>query len=60
MDPKAAIEALVEALEYSDREAAQEHAANLQRWLNQGGYAPKIEAHTLAFLIGTIADLLQR
>lgn len=40
MDPTATYQALIDARMSGDHEAAAEHAANLLRWLNRGGFPP--------------------
>jgi hypothetical protein len=59
MDPTACVEWIVSAIEDGRKEDAAAHIGELIVWMNRGGFAPKLEHHTLAFLLSTLADLLK-
>ncbi len=40
MDPTACHRDMLRSLQDGDNDAAREHAMNLQRWLNRGGFCP--------------------
>ncbi len=41
MDPTACYRDMLTSLKDGDNDAAREHALNLQRWLNGGGFCPQ-------------------
>ena len=41
MDPTACYRDMLASLQDGDIEAAREHALNLRRWLNSGGFCPQ-------------------
>ncbi len=41
MDPTACYREMLASLQDNDVEAAQEHALNLKRWLDRGGFCPQ-------------------
>ena len=41
MDPTACYRDMLASLQEGDMEAAREHALNLRRWLNSGGFYPQ-------------------
>lgn len=41
MDPTACYREMLASLQYGDSESAREHALNLRRWLNSGGFGPQ-------------------
>lgn len=45
MDPDAAFYELSEDVQHNEWDEAKETARNLRRWLENGGFAPKITGH---------------
>ncbi|GAA4464172.1 hypothetical protein GCM10023156_50410 [Novipirellula rosea] len=42
MDPTSTFNAMLEAYASNEREEAREHASNLLRWLQKGGFPPRV------------------
>jgi hypothetical protein len=51
---------IVRHLENSDRVAAAESMDDLVSWMNNTGHDPKIEFHTLEFLLSSYAEWLRK
>ena len=41
MDPDATYKAMIAAIDANDYDAAREHAEDLKRWLDRGGFPPQ-------------------
>lgn len=57
MDPTACYREMLASLQDNDIEAAQEHARNLKRWLDRGGFCP--QGHCLEDVYARLTEVLQ-
>jgi hypothetical protein len=57
MDPTACYGEMLASLQDNDVEAAREHALNLKRWLDRGGFCP--HGQSIVDVYARLAEVLQ-
>jgi hypothetical protein len=57
MDPTACYREMLASLQDNDVEAAREHALNLKRWLDRGGFCP--QGQSIVDVYARLTEVLQ-